>query len=61
VCLVPALSADLYDAGFTNQTNIDFSPVVIDHMQAQHREARPEIVWLTMDMTKMHAADGTGA
>ncbi len=36
-----ALSADLYDRGFHNLVNIDYSDVVIERMRALHSDARP--------------------
>jgi hypothetical protein len=32
------MSDDLYNEGFTNQINIDFSPVVIKAMQEKHKD-----------------------
>jgi SAM-dependent methyltransferase len=48
-------SADLYDAGWENQLNIDYSPVVIDAMRAKHQSTRPKMEWQVMDMTDMSA------
>ena len=47
------LSAGLYDAGFTNITNIDFSDIVIEKMKSLHEIERPLMKWLFMDMTEM--------
>ncbi len=40
-CGNSTLSADMYDAGYTNLVNIDYSAVVIDRMRQQHHAARP--------------------
>jgi SAM-dependent methyltransferase len=37
-------SADLYDAGFTNVVNIDFSTIVIDNMREKNQD-RPGMEW----------------
>lgn len=47
------LSACLYDAGFTNITNIDFSDIVIKKMKLLHGEVRPLMKWIFMDMTDL--------
>lgn len=52
-CGNSTFSADLYDDGFHNITNIDFSSVVIDNMRAAHEKQRPEMQWVTMDMCAM--------
>jgi hypothetical protein len=39
-------SAELYDAGFHNLTNIDYSDVVIDAMKKKYGDSRPEMKWL---------------
>ena len=46
-------SADLYDAGFTNIINIDYSATVIAQMQQQHAVTRPNMQWRVMDMTDL--------
>lgn len=46
-------SADLYDAGFHNIINIDFSGVVIAKMKEINLTCRPEMQWIEMDMTNM--------
>jgi hypothetical protein len=56
------LSAQLYDAGFKNITNVDYSAVVIEKMKqvvvsprlsqscAQlHQQKRPDMTWLELD------------
>ncbi|KAJ7286625.1 hypothetical protein O6H91_Y326900 [Diphasiastrum complanatum] len=62
--LVPAcgnseLSANIYDAGFKNITNIDFSRKVVAEMLRKHVRKRPFMRWLVMDMTRMQFSDGS--
>mgnify|MGYP006078684947 FL=1 len=38
-----SFSADLYDAGYKNLTNLDYSAVVIERMQSKHSQSRPEM------------------
>ncbi|KAK6145803.1 hypothetical protein DH2020_019672 [Rehmannia glutinosa] len=47
------LSEHLYDAGFTNITNVDFSKVVISHMIRGNVRERPLMKWRVMDMRFM--------
>ncbi|KAK4387993.1 eEF1A lysine and N-terminal methyltransferase [Sesamum angolense] len=47
------LSEHLYDAGFKNITNVDFSKVVISDMLRKNVRERPEMKWRVMDMTSM--------
>ncbi|KAL6580731.1 hypothetical protein OROMI_006654 [Orobanche minor] len=53
------LSEHLYDAGFTNITNVDFSGVVISHMLERNVRERPLMKWRVMDMTTMKFANET--
>jgi SAM-dependent methyltransferase len=50
-------SVDLYDDGFHNVVNIDYSTQVIAKMQGKHSLARPGMQWLVMDMTKLSFDD----
>ncbi|KAM7485918.1 hypothetical protein LguiA_001927 [Lonicera macranthoides] len=47
------LSEHLYDAGFRDITNIDFSKVVISEMLRRNGRLRPGMRWRVMDMTSM--------
>lgn len=47
------LSEHLYDAGFRDVTNVDFSKVVISDMLRRNIRSRPEMRWRVMDITKM--------
>ncbi|KAL1210193.1 hypothetical protein V5N11_006047 [Cardamine amara subsp. amara] len=51
------LSEHLYDAGFRDITNVDFSKVVITDMLRRNIRTRPELRWRVMDITKMQLAD----
>jgi 2-polyprenyl-3-methyl-5-hydroxy-6-metoxy-1,4-benzoquinol methylase len=51
------LSEVLYDAGYTNIVNIDYSAVVIEQMKARHAESRPKMSWLEMDVTDLKFED----
>lgn len=46
-------SADLYDDGYRNILNIDYSVNVVARMKHMHSEARPEMEWRVMDMTDL--------
>ncbi|XP_026387875.1 methyltransferase-like protein 13 [Papaver somniferum] len=52
------LSENVYDAGFQNITNIDFSKVVISDMLRRNIRTRPSMKWRVMDMTQMQFKDG---
>ncbi|KAI3853853.1 hypothetical protein MKX03_001181 [Papaver bracteatum] len=52
------LSENVYDAGFQNITNIDFSKVVISDMLRRNIRSRPSMKWRVMDMTQMQFKDG---
>ncbi|KAK6145801.1 hypothetical protein DH2020_019670 [Rehmannia glutinosa] len=53
------LSEHLYDAGFTNITNVDLSKVIITHMMRRNVRERPRMKWRVMDMTSMQFANET--
>lgn len=58
-CGNSTFSKDLYDAGFTNLTNIDYSGVVIEKMRQKHSVDCPLMKWVEMDMTNMTFEDHT--
>ncbi|KAK6255220.1 hypothetical protein SCA6_016525 [Theobroma cacao] len=53
------LSEHLYDAGFEDVTNVDFSKVVISDMLRRNVRDRPNMRWRVMDMTQMQFTDDT--
>ncbi|XP_021745567.1 methyltransferase-like protein 13 [Chenopodium quinoa] len=53
------LSEQLYDAGFHDITNLDFSKVVISDMLRRNVRDRPHMRWRVMDITSMQFADET--
>ncbi|KAJ6530078.1 S-adenosyl-L-methionine-dependent methyltransferase [Mycena vulgaris] len=57
-CGNSTLSQDMYDDGYMNIVNIDYSLVVIEQMQARHGELRPKMQWLEMDVRDLKFADG---
>ncbi|KAM7485887.1 hypothetical protein LguiA_001896 [Lonicera macranthoides] len=52
-CRNSRLSEHLYDAGFRDISNIDFSKVVISEMLRRNVRLRPGMRWRVMDMTSM--------
>lgn len=56
-CGNSSLSADLYDVGYKQMTNIDISEVVIAAMKKQHRLDRPDLLFTQMDATALTYAD----
>ncbi|KAL1745842.1 S-adenosyl-L-methionine-dependent methyltransferase [Schizophyllum fasciatum] len=53
------LSEDMYDDGYCNITNIDYSPVVIEQMGRRHGEARPQMEWHEMDIRDLQFSDAS--
>ncbi|KAL7098958.1 hypothetical protein ACP275_09G051800 [Erythranthe tilingii] len=58
-CGKSELSEHLYDAGFTNITNLDFSKVAIAHMLRRNLSERPMMKWRVMDITRIQFEDKT--
>lgn len=56
-CGNSTFSSDLYDAGFPNIVNIDFSKAVIEAMRDKHGKIRPSMTWLEMDMLDLQFSD----
>ncbi|KAH7913846.1 S-adenosyl-L-methionine-dependent methyltransferase [Hygrophoropsis aurantiaca] len=46
-------SEEMYDDGYKNIVNIDYSSVVIRHMQERHATSRPEMQWREMDVRNL--------
>jgi hypothetical protein len=51
------LTSDLYALGYTNQTSIDFSKVVIDAMKSKYLDL--ETHWAVMDVRELQLSDGS--
>ncbi|CAJ0569506.1 unnamed protein product, partial [Mesorhabditis spiculigera] len=52
-CGSSQLSMRLYDAGFHDITNVDFSEVLISSSKARYGEGYPEMRWICDDMTSL--------
>lgn len=48
------LSEDLYEAGWSNVVNVDYSPVVIDKMKSKF--SHPTVKWIVADIFQLDAA-----
>ncbi|XP_063234249.1 eEF1A lysine and N-terminal methyltransferase homolog isoform X2 [Bacillus rossius redtenbacheri] len=57
-CGNSVLSADLYDVGYRNITNIDISHVVVRQMRESQGKDRPDMAYLQMDALDMTFPDG---
>jgi len=55
-CGNSVLTEEMYDAGYHQIINIDFSSTVIEQMIARNQK-RPEMIWLEMDATHMELPD----
>eukprot|EP00744_Colponema_vietnamica_P023463 GILI01033952.1.p1 GENE.GILI01033952.1~~GILI01033952.1.p1 ORF type:complete len:254 (-),score=63.02 GILI01033952.1:57-818(-) len=55
-CGNSSFSASIYEDGFRNIVNIDFSQVVIEKMRQKHAD-KPEMTWECMDMLELSFAD----
>ncbi|KAK2463612.1 hypothetical protein APHAL10511_004363 [Amanita phalloides] len=44
------LSEEMWDSGYKNVVNTDYSTVVIEQMRQRHAESRPEMEWHEMDV-----------
>ncbi|EJD43760.1 S-adenosyl-L-methionine-dependent methyltransferase [Auricularia subglabra TFB-10046 SS5] len=57
-CGNSALSKDMWEAGYKNIVNIDYSPVVIDHMRTVH-SGMDTMTWRVMDIRHLEFEDGS--
>ncbi|KAJ9104978.1 hypothetical protein QFC20_004417 [Naganishia adeliensis] len=48
----------MYDAGYHNVVNIDYSATLIEQMIARHAEKRPDMQWLEMDIRDLKFNEG---
>jgi len=53
------LSEQMYDDGYQNIVNVDYSSVVIEQMKARHQDQRPSMKWLEMDVRALQFDDAT--
>ncbi|KAJ3812498.1 S-adenosyl-L-methionine-dependent methyltransferase [Lentinula lateritia] len=44
------LSEDMYDDGYHNIVNTDYSSIIIEKMKQRHADARPQMEWHEMDV-----------
>ncbi|TFY75556.1 hypothetical protein EWM64_g8455 [Hericium alpestre] len=58
-CGNSTLSQDMYDDGYKNIVNIDYSPVVIEQMKTRHQDTRPEMTWHEMDIRDLTFGDAS--
>ncbi|KAK0189081.1 S-adenosyl-L-methionine-dependent methyltransferase [Armillaria mellea] len=56
-CGNSTLSEDMYDDGYKNIVNVDYSSIVIEQMQKRHGSDRPEMEWRVMDVRELEFAD----
>merc|ERR1711879_244761 len=47
------LSEDMYNDGYKNIVNNDFSEIVIENMKQKYKETAPDMDWLVMDVMDM--------
>ncbi|KIK61663.1 hypothetical protein GYMLUDRAFT_73176 [Collybiopsis luxurians FD-317 M1] len=53
------MSAEMYDDGYHNIVNIDYSSVIIDKMKERYRESRPGMEWHEMDVRQIRFDNDT--
>lgn len=49
----------MYDTGFLNIVNVDFSQIVIDRMQSQHASTCPGMTWIQGDVRSLPFEDSS--
>ncbi|KAI0792029.1 S-adenosyl-L-methionine-dependent methyltransferase [Abortiporus biennis] len=47
------LSEEMYDDGYTNIVNLDYSGILIEKMRHKHASLRPKMEWLEMDVREL--------
>ncbi|KAG1831356.1 S-adenosyl-L-methionine-dependent methyltransferase [Suillus variegatus] len=50
-------SEDMWEDGYKNIVNVDYSPVVIEKMRNRHKDARPEMTWEVKDVRTLDGLD----
>ncbi|KAI0079344.1 S-adenosyl-L-methionine-dependent methyltransferase [Panus rudis PR-1116 ss-1] len=53
------LSEEMYDDGYKNIVNTDYSGVLIEKMRHKHEKLRPEMEWLEMDVRDLRFDSGS--
>ncbi|KAI0372599.1 S-adenosyl-L-methionine-dependent methyltransferase [Pilatotrama ljubarskyi] len=56
-CGNSTLSQDMYDDGYKNIVNTDYSGILIEKMRHKHAESRPEMEWHEMDIRDLKFED----
>ncbi|KAG2138911.1 S-adenosyl-L-methionine-dependent methyltransferase [Suillus cothurnatus] len=50
-------SEDMWEDGYKNIVNVDYSPVVIEKMRNRHKDMRPEMTWEVKDVRTLDGLD----
>ncbi|KAJ2899421.1 hypothetical protein IWW38_000995 [Coemansia aciculifera] len=58
-CGNSTLSGDMYDDGYHNIVNVDYSDVVIDQMRRRSQQHQPKMSWEVMDVRALSLDDGS--
>ncbi|PLW14292.1 hypothetical protein PCASD_03664 [Puccinia coronata f. sp. avenae] len=53
------MSKEMYDSGYQNIFNLDFSSVLIEQMRIQHAETCPKMSWMQGDVRHLPFADSS--
>ncbi|KAH9893400.1 S-adenosyl-L-methionine-dependent methyltransferase [Cubamyces lactineus] len=56
-CGNSTLSQDMYDDGYKNIVNTDYSGILIEKMRHKHAQSRPEMEWHEMDIRDLKFED----
>ncbi|KAJ8474431.1 hypothetical protein ONZ51_g7205 [Trametes cubensis] len=56
-CGNSTLSQDMYDDGYKNIVNTDYSGILIEKMRHKHSQSRPEMEWHEMDIRDLKFED----
>ncbi|CAL1714250.1 unnamed protein product [Somion occarium] len=58
-CGNSTLSEEMYDDGYKNIVNTDYSDILIKKMRHKHQQLRPEMQWLEMDVRDLKFESGS--